>query len=200
MAEGVEGTKACVGKLQAQSGGRTAWQKPYRRYKPHACSYARTDRNYLKNMNYDVAQIKVSTWNPSRLSRRAVIRSATEGCASSCRPRQWQNQGLTSVFPAEGSTLRQPGRFTAKRGSSSWPCRARGKLILFTFNLLFPPLWNLERAKSCNTCIKNKCSRNGPTGSVQQEAFVAWPRGPAAKSNRYAQYSSTYPRITITHI
>lgn len=33
------------------------------------------------------------------------------------------------------------------------------KLILFTFNLLFPLLWNLERLKSCNTCIKNKWSR-----------------------------------------
>lgn len=94
------------------------------------------------------------------------------------------------------------------RPADLWPsveaaagCTTREwKLILFTFNLLFPPLWNLERAKSCNTCIKNKCSRNGPTGNMQREAFVAWPRGPVAKSNRYAQYFSTYSRITITHI
>lgn len=89
------------------------------------------------------------------------------------------------------------GRFTAKRGSSSWLCRTRGKLILFTFNPLFPPLWNLERAKSCNTCIKNKCSRNGPTGRERP----LWPgqEGLRRKSNRYALYSSAHSWITITH-
>lgn len=84
----------------------------------------------------------------------------------------------------------------AAAGCTTW----EWKLILFTFNLPFPPLQNLERAKSCNTRIKSKCSRNGPTGSRQQEAFAAWPRWPAARSNRYAQFSNTYSQITITHI
>lgn len=84
----------------------------------------------------------------------------------------------------------------AAAGWTTW----EWKLILFTFNLPFPPLQNLERAKSCNTRIKSKCSRNGPTGSRQQEALAAWPRWPAARSNRYAQFSNTYSQITITRI
>lgn len=157
-------------------------------------------------MNYYTAQINVSVWNLwSRLWEwwwlpNCHLCCHWRACSSSQTPtRQIQCWHLSSQLTAPRSAGRA-GRFTAERGRSSWLCCTRGKLILFTFNLLFPPLWNLERAKSCNTCIKNKCSRNGPTGSMQREAFVAWPRGPAAKSNRYAQYSSTYSRITITHI
>lgn len=64
----------------------------------------------------------------------------------------------------------------------------------------FLPFRSLERAESCYARIKNKCSRNGPAGNEQREAFVAGPRGPAAKSNRYAQYFSTSSQITIIHI
>lgn len=64
----------------------------------------------------------------------------------------------------------------------------------------FLPFRSLERAESCYARIKNKCSRNGPAGNAQQEAFAARPRAPAAKSNRYAQYFSTSSQITITHI
>lgn len=84
----------------------------------------------------------------------------------------------------------------AAAGCTTW----EWKLILFTFNLPFPPRWNLERAKSCNTRIRSKCSRNAPTGSRQQEAFAAWPSRPAARSNRYAQFSNTYSQMTITRI
>lgn len=153
----------------------------------------------ISKMNYRVAQIKVSTWNLwSRVSMENVDdHSVIEGRAAHPQTRQRQNRGWHLCFQHSAP---HSADFTAEHGSSSWLCRTRGKLILFTFNLLFPPLRNLERAKSCNTCIKNKCSRNGPTGSMQREAFVAWPRGPVAKSNRYTQYSSTYSRITITHI
>lgn len=122
---------------------------------------------------------------------RSVIDIFTEGLAAASGPpsRRWQNQGRR-FSAARGSTRHggPPGQIYA----SEW------KLILFTFNLLFPPLWNLERAKSCNSCIKNKCSGNGPTCSMRWEASVARPSRPAAKSNRYAQYSSTHSRITVT--
>lgn len=159
-------------------------------------------------MNYNVAQIKVSPRNHwSRMSECWWLQICHSYChwgaCSSSQPptRQWQNQGWHLSF--QHTAPHSLGRLADLRPSveAAAGCTTQEwKLILFTFNLLFPPFWNLERVKSCNTCIKNKCSRNGPTGSMQREAFVAWPRGPAAKSNRYAQYFSTYSRITITHI
>lgn len=175
-----------------------------------ARSSASTDSSSNRlQINDNVAQIKVSApnlWSPCvrmLLIIDLLFILSLKGVQPILTSHQTVTEsGLTSLSPAHSSTQRgaRPGRFTAERGSSSWLCRTRGKVILFTFNLPFPLLWNLERAKSCNTCIKNKCSRNGPTGSKQREAFVAWPRGPVAKSNRYAQYSSTYSQITITHI
>lgn len=45
----------------------------------------------------------------------------------------------------------------------------------------FLPFRSLERAGSCYARIKNKCSRNGPAGNEQREAFVAWPRRPCGE-------------------
>lgn len=156
MAEGAEGAEACVRKTPGLR-EREQLDRGDTKMQTDVCSGDSTDIGY-----------------PAR--HPAQIKARASGCwiqtCSSSRP-------VTSL-PADGSPSRParlhterpgPADLLAERGSSSWPCRTRGKLILFTFNLLFPPLWNLERAKSCNTCIKNKCSRNGPTGSVQQRGF-----------------------------
>lgn len=104
-------------------------------------------------------------------------------------------------FPADsGGTARGPSSRRASVEAAAGCTTREWRLILFTFNPPFPPHRNLERAKSCNTRIKSKCSRNGPTGSRQQQAFAAWPRWPAARSNRYAQISNTYSQMTITRI
>lgn len=210
MAEGAEGTMARVCKLQRTKGGKD-WARHDRGDTGDHMTPIMPQQIAAKiifKINYNVAEIKVSPLNHwSRMPEcwwLQICRSYCHwgACGSSEPPtRQWQNQGWhlffqhTAPHSAGRSADLQPSvEAAAGCSTQEW------KLILFIFNPLFPPLWNLERAKSCNTCIKNKCSRSGPTGSTQREAFVAWPRGPAAKSNQYAQYSSTYSQITITHI
>lgn len=77
--------------------------------------------------------------------------------------------GLTSLFLTP--SVARPADLQPSMEAAAGYTTPEWKQILFTFNLLFPPLWNLERAKSCNTCIKNKCSRNGPTGHNAVRGF-----------------------------
>lgn len=127
---------------------------------------------------------------------RSVIMSPR---SSQLIPTSQQAAAVPLLRPDGARAFQQRDARTSVEAAAGWTTW-EWKLILFTFNLPFPPLQNLERAKSCNTRIKSKCSRNGPTGSRQQEALAAWPRRPAARSNRYAQFSNTYSQITITRI
>lgn len=78
----------------------------------------------------------------------------------------------TRADSAPSSTKRETQQIYSRAGRRQLCCTGE-KLILFTFDLLFPPLWNLDKEKSCNTCIKNKCCWNGPTGSMQPRSFWA---------------------------
>ena len=66
-----------------------------------------------------------------------VIQIAIEGCAA--QPNLQPESDRIRVDISLSSTQRGP-LSTAERRSSNWLCCTRGKLILFTFNLLFPPL------------------------------------------------------------
>lgn len=175
MAEGAEGT-------------RTAWQRWYTKScDSHVTAAIVKTNNKVAQINFKISEADIRMW---------LICHNNEHPA---HPRFPANGGRTSPPPYSKRAIQQTEvqkSVEAAAGSTTW----EWKLILFTFNLPFPPLQNLERAKSCNTRIKSKCSRNGPTGSRQQEAFAAWPRWPAARSNRYAQFSNTYSQITITRI
>lgn len=145
--------------------------------------------NKVAQINFKISEAVLRMW--------VICHNVTE--EHPAHPNFPADSGRTSPPPYGERAVQQTDVQTsveAAAGCTTW----EWKLILFTFNLPFPPLQNLERAKSCNTRIKSKCSRNGPTGSRQQEAFAAWPRCPAARSNRYTQFSNTYSQITITRI
>lgn len=156
-------------------------------------------------------------WNPSsrtlrrwRLPGLSVI-CHRGACSSSQRPGRQETE--TETENGIGADVSPPPRHAARHsaGPRRWftgqawkqqlaaPHESGSKSCLHSIRY-FLPFRSLERAESCYARIKNKCSRNGPAGNAQQEAFTARPRAPAAKSNRYAQYFSTSSQITITHI
>lgn len=121
-------------------------------------------------MSYNVAQIKVLPWNiwiRNTEDHTSIIHIVTEGLAEP--PTRVTESGLTSLFLTLSAG--RPADLQPSMEAAAGCTTPEWKLILFTFNLLFPPLWNLERAKSCNTYIKNKCSRNGPTGHNAVRGF-----------------------------
>lgn len=134
-------------------------------------------------------------WNPPRWTLRKPrlpdlsLICHRGACNSSRRPsrqRERDRDGIgADVAPLprtrSDSARGRAADLRAKCGSSSWLYHTRVEARLVYIQSAISSSFEALREQSCYARIKNKCSRNGPAGNEQREAFVAWPTWPCGE-------------------